>query len=198
MKKAKLALFILLLVLLAACTTEAETTTTIAIVSTTNAPEPTTIAFPPPDSISLKPDGYFEAEYELSYEYQHRRAFYSIPGNLEIFVAETHPDVWSWVDENIIENQDAPAVMSVVRLIQKFDISKKDFVYVIEDLREGRRARGHDLNDEFWELPNADIIYTFDNDIINAYYRRENPVAPDWEKITVYESYSAYLEANPQ
>jgi hypothetical protein len=34
------------------------------------------------------------------------------------------------------------------------------------------------------ELPNLDIIYTFDNEVINAYYRRENPVVPDWMKET--------------
>jgi hypothetical protein len=28
-------------------------------------------------------------------------------------------------------------------------------------------------NVEDHEIPNADIIYTFDNDIINEYYRRE-------------------------
>jgi hypothetical protein len=31
---------------------------------------------------------------------------------------------------------------------------------------------GIDMTNEENELPNGDIIYTFDNDIINEYYRR--------------------------
>ncbi len=51
--------------------------------------------------------------------------------------------------------------------------------------------------DKWNEFPNPSILYTFDNEIINAYYRRENPVVPDWSKVTVYESYAEYKEANP-
>ena len=36
-----------------------------------------------------------------------------------------------------------------------------------------RDELGHDINVEGAEIPNADIIYTFDNEIINNYYLRD-------------------------
>ena len=33
---------------------------------------------------------------------------------------------------------------------------------------------------EYYEIPNGDIIYTFDNELINAYYRYEEP---DWDVV---------------
>ena len=91
--------------------------------------------------------------------------------------------------------------MDLVAWVKNFQILKKDFVAALE--KEKQRwltERGIDIefNAEWAELPNPDIIYTFDNDIINAYYRRENPVEPDWTKTKTYESYEAYQRANPQ
>lgn len=88
--------------------------------------------------------------------------------------------------------------MFSVVLIKKYNITKEVFEELIRKEAEDRIRHGADLSTEDYELPNADILYTFDNEIIDAYYRRENPVEPDWEQVKVYESYSAYLEENPE
>ena len=94
--------------------------------------------------------------------------------------------------------------MDTVAFIKLCGITKEEFAAGLERYRQHTLelvASGFwpeiNFNSEGWELPNADIIYTFDNEIINAYYRRENPVVPDWSKTTVYESYAEYLAANP-
>ena len=42
----------------------------------------------------------------------------------------------------------------------------------IPDLYEYQHDPYADLNHEVHELPNLDVIFTFDNEIINWYYRR--------------------------
>jgi len=88
--------------------------------------------------------------------------------------------------------------MDAVAFIKHFDVPRELAEKAIEELHEYvmSTSQNVDVYDEFWEVPNLDIIYTFDNEIINAYYRRENPVEPDWSKTTTYESYAAYKEAN--
>jgi len=63
--------------------------------------------------------------------------------------------------------------MALVRFVKFFNIPKEEFEKIVElDLASARR-NNIDLTDESNEIPNADIIYTFDNDIINEFYRRE-------------------------
>jgi len=76
--------------------------------------------------------------------------------------------------------RDNPPEMYFVTLIKRYDVPKEKFEEAIQKAAERYIAEGHNLTQEEWELPNADIIYTFDNEIIDAFYRRENPVAPDW------------------
>jgi len=91
--------------------------------------------------------------------------------------------------------------MDTVTFIKYCHISKDDFAVALEKAKRhwlAYKISEIEFDHEEWELPNADIIYTFDNEIINAYYRRENPVEPDWAQVKTYESYSAYLAKNPQ
>jgi len=87
-------------------------------------------------------------------------------------------------DDRFVETDE----MHMVALIKHFDILKEDFIAAIEKekllLLQENATFGwkNEFDNERMELPNADIIYTFDNEIINAYYRRENPVVPDWLK----------------
>ena len=85
----------------------------------------------------------------------------------------------------------------MANFIKYNNINQEAFLTAVQKMYERYLANGWDISDEAYELPNTDIIYTFDNDIINAYYRRENPVAPDWSKVKTYESYAAYKEASP-
>lgn len=70
-----------------------------------------------------------------------------------------------------------PKEMALVSFIKYFNISKADFENKIKEVTQifmetsgGDAFRYHT---EQYELPNADILYTFDNDVINEYYRYE-------------------------
>ena len=62
--------------------------------------------------------------------------------------------------------------MVLVTLIKHCNISRQDFDKAVKQLVEQYATSGLDMTTEDYEIPNADIIYTFDNEIINAYYRR--------------------------
>jgi hypothetical protein len=71
--------------------------------------------------------------------------------------------------------------MLLVTCIKRFNISKKTIDEKIEYWKQRRASNPIssdtgdyiDYNVENYELPNTDIIYTFDNEIINKYYRYE-------------------------
>jgi hypothetical protein len=60
-----------------------------------------------------------------------------------------------------------------VSFVKYFNIPKEDFVKAINKAKEFCREHNMDITTEEYELPNPDIIYTFDNEIIDHYYRRE-------------------------
>jgi hypothetical protein len=95
--------------------------------------------------------------------------YYVIPGSIQALVADGEASQ-VWLAEN--GSPEDPQEMLVVSYVKAFNIPKEDFVSAIEEDRQACINLEQDLNDEMWELPNADIIYTFDNDIINYYYRR--------------------------
>ena len=61
--------------------------------------------------------------------------------------------------------------MFLVSIIKRYNIPREDFDRALEKYLSMRTP--HELKTEFWEAPNGDIIYTFDNEIINEYYRYE-------------------------
>ena len=91
--------------------------------------------------------------------------------------------------------------MLLVSFIKHYNIQKEDFSAAVLQLYEWTIEKGFDVYHEGAELPNPGIIYTFDNEIINAYYRRENPVVPEeYFSFASYEaflSYEAHKKANP-
>lgn len=70
-----------------------------------------------------------------------------------------------------------PQEMYLVSFVKHFKIPREDFEKCVENIRQTYEwfhdTHGDDISDEIHELPNADIIYTFDNEIINNYYRRD-------------------------
>lgn len=69
--------------------------------------------------------------------------------------------------------------MVIKRFVQDFNISREDFdeanylaaKMISEELQEAPMMNPKDyLNQEIYEVYNADIIYTFDDEIINEYY----------------------------
>lgn len=68
-----------------------------------------------------------------------------------------------------------PKEMYLVTFIKYFNISKADFENKIKEatqiFTEAADGDAFKYHTEQYELPNADILYTFDNDVINEYYR---------------------------
>lgn len=66
--------------------------------------------------------------------------------------------------------------MPLMRFVQVHNISREEFDSALNILIEAHEwfdTLGFiDLSIEDYELPNADIIFTFDNEIIRYYYRR--------------------------
>lgn len=115
--------------------------------------------------------------YNFTYMPTYRDIYYWEPTFLFDLVDRDACRAWyeECVKPNIINNTE-PQEMYTVSFIKYFKISKEDF----EKASEARKLRfeqfrdvnGDDISDEAHEIHNVDIIYTFDNEIINNYYRR--------------------------
>lgn len=81
----------------------------------------------------------------------------------------------AWVDEleksKNVEIEDTE--MLLVAFIKHFRIPKEKFLEAAEKERKFYIEGERDLTSEDNEIPNADVLYTFDNEIINEYYRRQ-------------------------
>ena len=202
-------LIVLLCIAITSCTPVKEQggETTNPILTTTNSlTESTAIDYGPP--IITPPDKIVkikenDIQETLPYERQFRVLFYGLYSPYSSLTGfEEHNKFGEKYFESHpfeIEIQE----MLLVTYVKYFNIPREDFEKALEEDWQQKKEWGFDMAQEGNELPNPDILYTFDNEIINAYYRRENPVAPDWlgterAKDFTYESYSAYLEANPE
>ena len=86
------------------------------------------------------------------------------------------PSVEDWYNNIYSVNNPAgeePKEMYLKALVEYYGIEKEDFEAAVEKARYQLFRNGCDLLNEDNELPNADVIYTFDDDIINHYYRYE-------------------------
>jgi hypothetical protein len=123
-----------------------------------------------PGSITLHDEKLVGSFLDRSEPVRFRYIFYNLP---QWFMALTKDR--EWIPLPIYEYID----MEMAYFIQGYNIPREDFDAALEherEIYEGMAARDFApicLNDELHELPNADIIYTFDNDIINYFYRRK-------------------------
>jgi len=153
-----------------------------------------------PSEIVLEPN--LSIQSELPFEVTMRRVFYTVSG----FVLDLFPE--DLVSELFFyEGRDfsiEPHEMMVVTLLRHYCISKEVFIAAVEEETAFRITWGFELLQEAHELPCPDIIFTFDNELIRAFYRRENPVAPDWwplgyaDEVRTFSSYTAFRAANPR
>ena len=127
--------------------------------------------YSPSDALKVNP-------YNFTFLPTYRDIYYWAPTCLVDLVDREEYGAWrrEVVIPNEIENIE-PQEMYTVSFIKHFHISKEDFEQACESKRlcfEDFRDRcGEDITDEAHEIYNADIIYTFDNEIINNYYRRD-------------------------
>jgi hypothetical protein len=185
----------ILLLLLTACNFVGKPPDEESIISTTTSTT-TSAALPTPIPIRVDLPVYKPADIkpfsseELSsyaddsYDPDYRGVYYTVPD-----------EIWELTDPEREEafniyREDCQNEMWLVSVVKYFDIPENDFVNALKKTPErvirqevqygGKKAEDIDFSRELYELPNPDIIYTFDNEIINAYYRLKDPVVPDW------------------
>lgn len=110
---------------------------------------------------------------------KYRGTYYHIEFELQELVDED--ELRKWESETQVFDHVygiEPDEMYLVTFIKHFHITREQFDAAMEKRREDLREtfeRQPTLNprNEGYEIPNGDIIYTFDNEIINNYYRRD-------------------------
>jgi len=121
-------------------------------------------------SINLRSPGHFEELFELPFTLQHRAIFYQIPPDISDLVADQGA-VRAWMETHMWGAGTQLYPMLLMRFVQHFNIPKADFVSAVEATRARIISAGFDIGDENYELPNADIIYTFNPELISHFYR---------------------------
>lgn len=120
-----------------------------------------------PGSIILEDQDRDDYDFERKY----RIAYYRIWGDFEDPLSkEELEDFYEWFDKKAKEEGygEFQEEMSLVSFVKRYNITREEFDACVEKFKE---AHKDSLNYEEYEVPNADIIYTFDNAIINEYYR---------------------------
>jgi len=116
------------------------------------------------------------SEYDQGFKASYRQIYYYVEFSYMDFLGIDQNEAGVFLQVlGESRNWEEPEEMAVVSLIKHFNIPKEKFTELV--IREEKRLEnlataGIDIDIEEFELPNPDIIYTFDNDIINEYYRR--------------------------
>jgi len=147
--------------------TSQQTTTTV-IATTLQTPS---LPIYVPGSIKLEPADQNHGLFVMfSFLPTKRYIYYGIPGEI-LDLGDVNAS--SEVFDRIQMPGKEPQEMAIFAYVKYCNISKVDFNNAIEKRKNFLLELSRDLANEEYELPNADIIYTFDNEIINHYYRRE-------------------------
>ncbi|HPT78188.1 MAG TPA: hypothetical protein PK830_03670 [Candidatus Atribacteria bacterium] len=120
---------------------------------------------------SFKLDPQDDDEYFAGRKY--RKIYYILWG--EFTAGLLNEEQWSeydeWFEEEISGGEREE--MLLVSFIKHFNITREQFDSAVEEFTKRNTEAGWDMTREENEVPNGDIIYTFDNKIINEYYRYE-------------------------
>ena len=125
-----------------------------------------------PGSIKLEPQDLDDYAFTRKY----RITYYQIWGEFTDLLSEdARQDFMNWADEESKKNGygEHQNEMFLVSFVKRYNISRTDFDKAVKVYIDTRNKTGVDLYSEENEVPNGDIIYTFDNEIINHYYRYE-------------------------
>lgn len=140
---------------------------------------------PQPEQIKLYPLGenYFSFG-KLSY----RLVYYTLPEYVRDLLEQganravdrvSTEQYLSWESGRCLPRGEEPRTMSLMDYVRHFDIPKEAFVQAVAEEKARLIRLGCDIYAEEFELPNPDIIYTFDDAVVNAYYARgEQPPQP--------------------
>lgn len=125
-----------------------------------------------PGSIKLEPQD--QDDYAFTRKY--RIIYYQIWGEfIDLLSEDARQDFMNWADGEAKKNGygEHQNEMLLVSFVKRYNISREDFDKAVKVYTDTRNKNGTDLYAEENEVPNGDIIYTFDNEIINRYYRYE-------------------------
>ena len=118
------------------------------------------------------------APYETTFLPKYRDIYYWGPSFLyDIVDQDAFAEWYETVVLTDYRNNAEPKEMYTVSFVKYFEISREDFDRCCEQKKEYmeflHNEYGYDIDVEGAEIPNAVIIYTFDNEIINNYYLRD-------------------------
>ena len=121
--------------------------------------------------------------------YKYRAIYYDVPAPFADLVDEDA--YWDWLENETPYRKyprDNIEEMAMVAFVKRFNISRQDFDKANEKYKQILLEYGgmafmnpaeedpyYDRDKETHEVYNADIIYTFDNELINAYYLYVDP-----------------------
>ncbi len=109
-----------------------------------------------------------------NFERKYRHIYYTIYGAFDSLLTEEElKDYDEWFDKKAKEEGygEFQEEMFLVSRIKRHNSAQEECDLWVEELKKSNESWRLDMTHEENELPNADIIYTFDNDIINEYYR---------------------------
>lgn len=125
-----------------------------------------------PGTIELVP----QKSDDFSFERKYRYLFYSYRAKFDsLLSAEQRTDWWEFLEEERKRNNygEYREEMVLVTMIKRYNIPKEAFQGVVDYYIQLCRELNQDMLQEEYEIPNVDVIYTFDNEIINRFYRYE-------------------------
>ena len=106
------------------------------------------------------------------FEMHYRWVYYEIDGYYTKLVPNKEQNEFMRRYWEADENEEPPEMM-LAAMVQHFNIPREEFDKATEKLIAACIGLEQDMTSELYEIPNGDIIYTFDNAIINEYYRRK-------------------------
>ena len=125
-----------------------------------------------PGSIKLQDQKSDDFDFERPY----RLAYYYLWGEFGDLLDEEQKEDWAaYFPQLCVETnygRDRKEMM-LVTFVKRYNIPREAFDEAVDKFIARNIERGWDMTEEENEVPNADIIYTFDNEIINYYYRYE-------------------------
>lgn len=140
----------------------------------TDTTEPTTPILPEYQSGSIRLNDQNLDDYDFNRQY--RAVYYTIYGEFfELLDNTQQQDFYGWLEESSAETNygEFRNEMLLVSMIKRYNIPREDFDKAVEKYISNKQIVSTHMLHEDNEVPNADIIYTFDNEIINEYYRYE-------------------------
>jgi|GEM_PF-1373117 len=130
-----------------------------------------------PEKIEVYDAAGVQSAWGLMFVPVHRSIYYKIPGCISNLIENEAFDEFLAdynKKNNYFKDNQAPAEMMLKEFAEYFNIPKNIFTAaVLSDINVSEQMGKEYNTNEDNELPNPDIIYTFDNKIISEYYQRK-------------------------